>query len=80
MIRLDFHSYYHRDFDTFLNFRGKPANKLRYRRTIVISYGFPAFVSLCTLIAEYSAPRCATFRPRFGEEGCFFAGIAFGEN
>ena len=45
-----------------------------------MSYGFPAFVSLCTLIAEYSSPRCATFRPRFGEEGCFFAGILFSKN
>ena len=22
---------------------------------------------------EFLAPRCASFRPRFGEEGCFFA-------
>ena len=79
-ITLDFHTYYYQDLIDFSFLRGKPANKVRYRRTIVVSYGFPAFVSLCTLIAEYSAPRCATFRPRFGEEGCFFAGILFIEN
>jgi hypothetical protein len=53
---------------------GSPANHRRYRKLIVLSYGFPAFVTLCTLIAEYAAPECASFRPRFGEEGCFFAG------
>ena len=56
-------------------FSGNPANQVRYRKTIVMSYGFPALVSICTLIAEYSSPRCSSFRPRFGEEGCFFAGI-----
>ena len=53
---------------------GNPANHQRYRKMIVLSYGFPAFVTFCTLTAEYAAPKCASFRPRFGEEGCFFAG------
>ena len=59
------------------HFSGNPANQVRYRKTIVLSYGFPALVSICTLIAEYSSPRCSSFRPRFGEEGCFFAGTIY---
>ena len=41
---------------------------------IVVGYTCPTLITLCTLIAEYAAPECASFRPRFGEESCFFAG------
>ena len=41
---------------------------------MVLGYAFPTTVSIGTLTAEYLAPKCASFRPRFGEEGCFFAG------
>ena len=41
---------------------------------MVLGYAFPTMVSIGTLTAEYLAPKCASFRPRFGEEGCFFAG------
>ena len=54
--------------------RGYPENQKRYRKTMVLGYAFPTMVSIGTLTAEYLAPKCASFRPRFGEEGCFFAG------
>ena len=41
---------------------------------MVLGYAFPTMVSIGTLTAEYLAPKCASFRPRFGEDGCFFAG------
>ena len=54
--------------------RGYPENQKRYRKTMVLGYAFPTMVSIGTLVAEYLAPKCASFRPRFGEDGCFFAG------
>ena len=41
---------------------------------MIVGYSFPTLIVLCTLIAEHSAPECAQLKPRFGEEGCFFAG------
>ena len=55
-------------------YRGNPANKKRYQRMMIVGYSFPTSIVLCTLIAEHSAPECAKLKPRFGEEGCFFAG------
>ena len=54
--------------------RGYPENQKRYRKTMVLGYAFPTMVSIGTLAAEYLAPKCASLRPRFGEDGCFFAG------
>jgi hypothetical protein len=40
-------------------------------------YLVPTIISVCTLITEYAAPNCASFRPRFGEGSCFFAGLYY---
>ena len=54
-------------------FSGKTYEK-RYRFLMVFGYTFPTLISLFTLLAEFIAPECASYKPRFGEEGCFFAG------
>ena len=54
-------------------FSGKTHEK-RYRFLMAFGYTFPTFISLFTLLAEFIAPECASYKPRFGEEGCFFAG------
>jgi len=41
-----------------------------------LSYGLPLIVSFLTVIVEFGAPQCASYRPRFGEETCFFSGNA----
>ena len=54
-------------------FRGK-THERRYRFLVAFGYTFPTVISLFTLLAEFVAPECASYKPRFGEEGCFFAG------
>ena len=41
----------------------------------MFGYGAPLLVCFLTAVTEFSAPRCAIYRPRFGEKTCFFAGI-----
>ena len=44
-----------------------------------LSYGLPLIVSLLTVIVEFGYnenTKCASYRPRFGEETCFFSGNA----
>ena len=41
-----------------------------------LSYGLPLIVSFLTVIVEFGSPKCASYRPRFGEETCFFSGNA----
>ena len=57
--------------------RGNPSNSTRYRILVGCSYGLPLIVSLLTIIVEFGAPQCASYRPRFGEESCFFSGNIF---
>ena len=40
----------------------------------MVGYGLPLMVCLLTAVTEFSAPRCAIYRPRFGEKTCFFTG------
>ena len=54
--------------------RGNPSNSKRYKILVGCSYGLPLVVSLLTIIVEFGAPQCASYRPRFGEESCFFSG------
>ena len=56
------------------HFRGHPSNSKRYKILVGCSYGLPLIVSTLTVIVEFSAPKCASYRPRFGEESCFFSG------
>ena len=56
------------------HFRGHPSNSKRYKILVSCSYGLPMIVSILTVIVEFSAPKCAPYRPRFGEESCFFSG------
>ena len=41
----------------------------------MFGYGLPFIVCFLTAVTEFSASRCAIYRPRFGEKTCFFAGI-----
>ena len=61
-------------------YRGNPANEDRYRNMIIFGYTCPTIITLCTLIVEYGSPECAKYRPRLGEENCFFAGNTFQSN
>ena len=56
--------------------RGNPSNSKRYKMLVGLSYGLPLIVSLLTVIVEFGSPKCASYRPRFGEETCFFSGNA----
>ena len=40
----------------------------------MFGYGAPLVVFFLTAVTEFSAPRCAIYRPRFGEKTCFFTG------
>merc|ERR1719414_1022526 len=55
-----------------LFFRGK-TNAKRYRFLMIFGYSCPTMITLFTLLAEWLSPECAPYKPRFGEEGCFFA-------
>ena len=61
-------------FTTMIFFRGNPSNSKRYKILVGCSYGLPLIVTILTLIVEFGAPQCASYRPRFGEESCFFSG------
>ena len=58
------------------HYRGNPSNSKRYKMLVGLSYGLPLIVSFLTVIVEFGAPQCASYRPRFGEETCFFSGNA----
>ena len=51
-----------------------PKKKDRLLMQIASGYGIPLIISIFTLIVEFTSPRCAIYRPRFGEETCFFSG------
>ena len=38
----------------------------RFRREIILAYTIPGVITFVTLAVELTAPRCATFRPKFG--------------
>ena len=40
----------------------------------MVGYGLPLMVCFLTAVTEFSASRCAIYRPRFGEKTCFFTG------
>ena len=48
--------------------------KYRYNCEVACGYAVPLVISLLTIIVEFASPRCAIYRPRFGEETCFFSG------
>ena len=52
--------------------RGNQATDKRYRLEMLAGYGFPLTVTVATLLVETFAERCSDYRPRFGEEQCFF--------
>ena len=60
--------------NNLIPYRGTASTFRRYRFEIIGGYGFPLIISLLTVIVEFAAERCSHFRPRFGEEHCFFAG------
>ena len=47
----------------------------RYKRNVAIGYCVPIVITLLTLTMELSLDKCATGKPRIGEESCFFAGM-----
>lgn len=51
---------------------GLPSSDTKYIRTVIYSYLIPLVIIILTLIVEYTAPECASFRPRFGEISCLF--------
>ena len=53
-------------------FNNQKGDRLRWE--IMFGYGAPLVVLLLTAVTEFSAPRCAIYRPRFGEKTCFFTG------
>jgi hypothetical protein len=53
---------------------GKPPSSARYRKEVILGYTLPISISFLTFLAEVSLSRCGWAKPRFGEEGCFFAG------
>ena len=53
-------------------FNNQKGGRLRWE--IMFGYGLPLMVCLLTAVTEISAPRCAIYRPRFGEKTCFFTG------
>ena len=38
------------------------------------SYGLPLVLSFITMVVEFTAPECASFRPKFNMGHCFFSG------
>ena len=55
-------------------FSGSQKNERRYNLEVGCGYGIPFFISLLTIIVEFSADKCFPIKPRFGDEKCFFAG------
>ena len=53
-------------------FNNRKGGRLRWE--IMLGYGLPLIVCFLTAVTEFSAPRCAIYRPRFGEKTCFFTG------
>jgi len=51
-----------------------PKKKDRLLIEVASGYAVPLIISFLTLIVEFSSPRCAMYKPRFGEETCFFSG------
>jgi len=43
-------------------------------KQILVGYGVPLLIVVLTLIVELSAPRCASYNPRFGHKSCLFFG------
>ena len=37
-----------------------------FRKEVILAYTIPGVITLLTLIVEHTAPRCASFRPKFG--------------
>ena len=54
---------------------GNPDNPTRFKFGLIFGYGLPMLISIMTGITEGSAPECSRFKPRFGEETCFFTSI-----
>ena len=48
---------------------------ISYNRNVFIGYSVPMIITLLTLAMELTLDECATGKPRFGEENCFFAGV-----
>ena len=53
---------------------GNKGGRNRLIKMVIVGYGAPAVISFITVIIEMFGRKCDPFRPRFGEEGCFFAG------
>lgn len=58
--------------EVWMQINVRPSSEKRYRIEMLCGYLLPLFVTLSTLIVEIWAPRCASYRPRFGERHCFF--------
>ncbi len=59
--------------------RGSHSNSTRYRRQMLAGYSIPVSFVAATAVVELSGAggECAGFRPRFGEETCFFTGLTY---
>mgnify|MGYP001164296460 FL=1 len=54
---------------------GNPDSPTRFKFGLIFGYALPLLISIMTGITEGSAPECSMFKPRFGEETCFFTSI-----
>ena len=56
----------------FILVSGSDCNDQRYKYNLRFGYGVPLIITIITGIVEVTAPECSWFKPRFGEEVCFF--------
>jgi hypothetical protein len=69
-------------FGIYLCFSISSFSSSKYQRFLTFaSYGLPLLWFLLTAIVEFTAPKCASYRPKFGERtewkqenACFFTG------
>ena len=55
-------------------YKTRAGNDERYKYQLIVGYVVPLIFVILTGIVEGTAPRCSLYKPRFAEEGCFFAG------
>ena len=55
-------------------YKTRSGNDERYKYQLIVGYVVPLIFVILTGIVEGTAPRCSLYKPRFAEEGCFFAG------
>ena len=69
-------------FENNLSFSISSFSSSKYQRFLTLaSYGLPLIWVLITVIVEFTAPKCASYKPKFGDRtkwkepnACFFTG------